>query len=176
MTPSDKITPFTERRSVLQDWVSTLTFMQQTVLLTAIRGPDGVHKDHPVKTLLRWYRRCVLISAFNRTTLADPYIPGGGSFTGPCPQNEAGPIRSMEHAVELYFKAQDELPHHFIMHLTHAAEILGFKHPVPHIRLFWRTLYLTAVKKLHMHPETEEEMDKRLGDHEDAWKAREHGE
>ena len=45
--------------TVLQPWVSGLTFMQQTVLLTAIRGPDGVPKYGPTKMLLRWFRRCI---------------------------------------------------------------------------------------------------------------------
>lgn len=29
-------------KSVIQEWVQDLTMMQQTVLLTAIRGPDGM--------------------------------------------------------------------------------------------------------------------------------------
>jgi len=33
-------------RSVLQDWVHELTFMQQSVLIAAVRGPDGIRKDH----------------------------------------------------------------------------------------------------------------------------------
>ena len=37
--------------SVTQFWVHELTFMQQSVLLTAIRGPDGLPKDHISKTL-----------------------------------------------------------------------------------------------------------------------------
>src|SRR5262245_28467293 len=49
-------------RAVLQDWVQERPFMQQTVLLTAIRGPDGIAKYSSVKLLLRWYRRCVLLS------------------------------------------------------------------------------------------------------------------
>ena len=32
--------------NVLQDWVSDLPMMQQTVLLTAVRGPDGLPKYH----------------------------------------------------------------------------------------------------------------------------------
>lgn len=39
-----------ERRSVLQDWVTSLSFMQQSVLIAAMRGPDGVEKMHKSKT------------------------------------------------------------------------------------------------------------------------------
>ena len=60
-------------RSVLQDWVMNLTFMQQSVLLTSLRAPDGIRKDHPVKVLCRWLRRCILISAFDKRPLLDPY-------------------------------------------------------------------------------------------------------
>jgi hypothetical protein len=35
--------------SVIQPWVSEIPFMQQTVLLTAIRGSDGCPKRHPSK-------------------------------------------------------------------------------------------------------------------------------
>ncbi len=75
-------------RSVLQDWVHNLTFMQQSVLIAAVRGPDGIRKDHVAKLLLRWLRRCFLISAFNGQVLDRPYLPGGGSFTG---QSMEGP-------------------------------------------------------------------------------------
>ena len=61
-----------KNQSVTQPWVWSLTFMQQSVLLTAIRGPDGLPKDHITKVLLRWYRRCVLRFAFQGTIFTDP--------------------------------------------------------------------------------------------------------
>jgi len=39
--------------TVLQPWVEKLPMMQQTVLMTAIRGPDGLPKYGNVKYLLR---------------------------------------------------------------------------------------------------------------------------
>src|SRR5262245_58332891 len=60
-----------------------LSIMMQSVLMSAVRAPDGIKKDHPVKVLMRWYRRCVLISAFDGEALIDPFVEGGGSFTGP---------------------------------------------------------------------------------------------
>jgi hypothetical protein len=64
--------------SVIQDWAEQLSYMQQSVLIAAVRGPDGIEKDHPVKVLCRWLRRSFLISAFERRALIDPYEPGGG--------------------------------------------------------------------------------------------------
>lgn len=48
---------------VMQTWTASLPMMQQTVLLENTRGPDTIAKYHPSKFLLRWYRRCILISA-----------------------------------------------------------------------------------------------------------------
>lgn len=184
------VTPFTERRSVLQNWVHQLTFMQQSVLMAAVRGPDGIRKDHPVKALVRWYRRCFLISAFNRTALWNPYHSGGGSFTGPSmkrPVVEQGAPGTLMHRIVAtddweepmaekgreYFRFTDEIPHHFTLHLMHAAEILGYKHPESRIRKWWFQFYMECVNDMHLFPESEEQMDKRLGDYEAHWRERE---
>lgn len=159
---------------VLQEWVSGISMMQQTVLLTAIRGPDGLPKYGGVKMLLRWYRRCVLLSAMDGRVLPDPCEPNGGSFTGPsiarnCP--ECWELEMDAH-VGTYLKEVDAIPHHFQMHLIHAVEIVGYKHPDGRISNWWRHVYLRLVNALHLRPETEEEMDARLGDSREGWLAR----
>ena len=159
-----------ERTSVLQEWVEDLTRMQQSVLLTATRAPDGMRKMHPVKTLCRWLRRCYLISAFDKCVLTDPYDPRGGSFIGPC-QTEG--VHSIDHAAQLYIDSGDEIPIHFHFHLMQAAEVLGYKHPDIGIRNWWHTFYLRLAAFGHLYPETEEQMDKRLGDKKADWIARE---
>lgn len=156
-------------RSVLQDWVLTLPFMQQSVLIASVRGPDGIRKDHPVKVLCRWLRRSFLISAFDRRALIDPYEPGGGSFTGPCRTKE---VTDIDHALELYLRSVDEIPHHFQLHFMHASEILGYKHPIPQSRNWWYHCYCQLVTDAHLYPETESQMDRRLGDNEEGWRAR----
>lgn len=157
---------------VLQDWVVHLPLMQQTVLLTAIRGPDNTPKYGPVKMLMRWYRRCVLLSAFDRAVLPDPVVEGGGSFTGPSVVltiDDATWHPAMNAVVDHYLRSLDALPHHFQLHFMHAAEILGYKHPDDIIRPWWHSVYLKLVKDMHVHPETEVEMDKRLGDNREGW-------
>lgn len=156
--------------SVLQDWVMELPYMQQSVLIAAVRGPDGIKKDHPVKVLCRWLRRSFMISAFDRRAKLDPYEEGGGSFTGPCRNNT---VRDIGHALELYVRSIDELPHHFQLHFMHTAEILGYKHPVMWIRIWWMSCYFTIVNDAHLRPESVEDMDKRLSDNEQSWRARE---
>lgn len=69
--------------SVLQDWVADLPMMMQSVLLSAIRGPDGQPKYNGTKKLLRWLRRCILVSSFDKVVLTNPVDTRGGSFTGP---------------------------------------------------------------------------------------------
>lgn len=154
------------RRSVLQDWVHNLTFMQQSVLIAATRGPDGLHKDHVAKQILRWLRRCYLISAFDRRALTDPAENGGGLFTGPVD-------RPLDEVASDYLRSVDEIPHHFHLHLMHAAEILGYKHPDREIGAWWSRFYLRMVNDAHLCPETEERMDIRLGDNQASWRAAE---
>lgn len=158
--------------SVTQEWVQQQTLMQQTVLLTAIRGPDGLPKYGGVKMLLRWFRRCVLLSAMDGRVLDNPIDNNGGSFTGPSLQgdDDLDPWcdRMLVH-VNAYLRETDAIPHHFQMHFMHAVEIVGYKHPDPQIAMWWRELYLRLVNDLHLHPETEAELDSRLGDTRAGW-------
>jgi hypothetical protein len=172
-------------RPATQDWVHGVSIMQQSVLLSAIRGCDGMPKFHKHKALVKWYRRCVLISAFDGVALTDPFAPGGGSFTGPIADlrawRDAGPhpVTEYDHRCSLLQKAtddfmdsRDELPAHYRDHFMHAAEVVGYKHPDPTIREFWFDVYERLVHALHVWPETEAQMDARLGDNFAGWKAR----
>lgn len=159
--------------SVLQTWVEQLPMMQQTVLLTAVRGPDGLPKYHPTKFVVRWYRRCILLSALDGKVLTDPTDPNGGSFTGPSAfKAEIDWTLQMDQRLGEYLRSLDEVPHHFQMHLLHAVEIVGYKHPDEYIRDWWHRVYLRLVHDMHLWPETEEQLDERLGDSRDGWLAR----
>lgn len=151
--------------SVLQDWVHDLPFMQQSVLLSAMRNADMVEKGHPSKDLIRWYRRCVLISAFEGEALLDPQHPGGGSYTGP--------VDDIEKAADDFLRARDGMSLHYYAHAMHAFQIVGVHHPDPGIGLFWAGVYVRMAKALHLYPEPRDEMNLRLSDNPEAWKARE---
>ncbi len=160
---------------VTQAWTHDISMMQQTVLLAAIRGPDGTPKyGSGAKMLLRWLRRCVLLSAIDGEVLTNPYNPNGGSFTGPSiPEDEVDHwTEGMQVHVMDYMRQVDALHHHFQMHFMHAVEILGYKHPDSDIRLFWYLIYLRLVNDLHLHPESKAELDARLGDTHEGWLAR----
>lgn len=148
--------------NVVQEWVSNLPLMQQTVLLCALRGPDGSMKNAGCKYLLRWYRRCILKSAMDGSIFLDPYTEGGGSFMGPIPN-------SMDWALTEYFNSIDSLPHHYQMHFLHAIEILGYKHPHSIISKRWFYIYNKYVQKMHLNIETVEQLDYRLRDNEEQW-------
>lgn len=74
---------FGNKGPVIQLWVSRLPYMQQSVLLACVRGPDNIEKYHASKALIRWYRRCILLSAMDGEVIDNPQDQRGGSFTGP---------------------------------------------------------------------------------------------
>lgn len=163
-------------KTVQQSWTLELPFMQQTVLLTAIRGPDNTPKYGPVKMLMRWYRRCVLLSAMDGRALTDPYETNGGSFTGPSlpgggrrPAPEMLWENEMDALVDEYLRHVDALPHHFHLHFMHAAEIIGYQHPDRRIREWWLRTYVRFARDMHLTPETAADMNERLGDNRSNW-------
>lgn len=174
---------------VQQPWLLKIPLMQQSVLFAAIRAPDGLRKDHPIKVLMRWYRRCIMLSAFDRRALADPFEEGGGSFTGPFTEFHAAeifgtwfsegnnrmlarewiadPWALFDRTREMYLRHVDEMPHHFQLHFMHAAQIIGVHHPVSHTREWWNKFYLMIVNDAHLQPETPQAMNLRLSDNSD---------
>ncbi len=166
--------------SVLQAWTFDLSFMQQTVLLTAVRGPDGIPKYGCVKMLLRWYRRCILVSSLDGEVLGNPYDDRGGSFMGPSYKAKqeywrggvilASPWQDeMNCILSDYLRELDAVPHHFQLHLLHSFEIVGYKHPNSEIRDWFRQAYERLVHDMHLWPETEEQLDERLNDTRVGW-------
>ncbi len=176
-----------------QEWVLDIPIMQQSVLFAARRAPDGLRKDHPVKVLLRWYRRCVLLSAFDKRALLDPFEHGGGSFTGPFTPQHANEYCGdlgkglYTHGItvpedrwdrfnemrRVYLRHIDEMPHHFQLHFMHAVQIVGVHHNDAEIRKWWKDFYLMIVNDAHLKPETDAEMNLRLSDNDAEWRARE---
>jgi hypothetical protein len=159
----------TKGLSVVQEWVAELPMMQQTVLLTCVRGPDGMPKYSPPKFIARWFRRCILLSAIDGIVLTDPAVDGGGSFTGPSVAKDGDWKQAMQQRIDDFVREEDAIPAHYMAHIRHGAEILGYKHPEPEIREWWHQLYRRLVNLLHLHPETEAELDERLGDTLEGW-------
>ncbi len=142
------------KTSVIQDWVAEqCTWKQQAVLLTAIRGCDGVLKEDPSKAVVRQFRQAILRKADNREG------PASGGF--------------MTHSIswdwdqisDAFLENMDHYPMHWLMHFAHACEIVGYKHPQDHLQNHFSWLYLEIVRALHLQPETEKQLDARLRDY-----------
>ena len=59
-------------------------------------------------------------------------------------------------------KNHDHYPIHYIMHLMHGSEIIGYKCPAPEA-VFWRWFYEKLAQCFHLNVETEGQLDARLG-------------
>jgi hypothetical protein len=149
------------RISVQPEWCLSLPLQQQSVLLLASRGPDGIAKTHPCKRVQRAYRACVLIAAYEGHLLEWGEGNGCNTFMG---LDEFANDVAWPAIVDSFFQTHDDLPYHFLMHLLHGAEILGYKHPDTNFRNRWRNFYLRGVHEFHLNFETETQMDARLCD------------
>lgn len=145
--------------SVQPIWCLALPLQQQSVLLLAARGPDGIAKAHPCKEIQRAYRATVLVAARYGRTLR--WGENADSFMSLL---DFGSDILWRMHVDEFFQWADSLPHHYYMHLVHGAQIIGYKHPDVRFRTRWTEFYRRCVREFHLTPETEKEMDDRLSD------------
>lgn len=153
------VPPIRTSTSVQPLWFSYLPLQQQSVIFLAMRGHDGKAKEITSKFILRAYRGTVLMAAKYGRILrfgekADTFM-------------SLDEFADWDHWVKLvddYRENHDELSVHFYSHLMHGAQIVGYKHPDERFRARWEYFYLQSVSALHLNPETEEQMDKRLSD------------
>lgn len=139
-----------------QQWMFRLTVQQQSVLLLASRGPDGVAKSHPCKEITRVYRAVV----FNAAKFGRPlrHLDEGDTFMS------LRPLQRWSEVCRSYFDHVDSLPHHYHLHLMHGCQIIGYKHPDLSIAGPLQLFFYRACDDMHLTPESEEDMDKRLSD------------
>jgi len=132
-------------KPVALDWLSDLSFKQQTVLLSALRGCDTADKYDLSKTFIRKLRGTIIHDA----------CPSGGDFMEDNVSSDD---------IYLFTKSLDKYPFHFLIHFIHACEIVGYFHPDARVREWWRNLYYTFVAAFHMSPESKEDCNYRLRD------------
>lgn len=122
-------------------WVRALPFKMQSVLFSGLRGPDTGHYPN-LKAVVRWLRPTTQYNADPTTDyMRDEFMPTW-----------------KELQKELEFTS-----FHYFEHLALALEIVAYKHPQAGPRRFAYNLYKNMVELLHCNPETEEQMDARLG-------------
>ncbi|QSY98612.1 hypothetical protein J2J97_32425 (plasmid) [Rhizobium bangladeshense] len=143
----------------IPSWLGDLAYQQQSVVLLALRGPDGIPKHHVSKRVHIAYRGTVLRAAARGRFL--DWGEGADTFMS---MDVIAQDTAWEGAVNSFFYVVDELPHHYVSHLAHAAQIIGYKHPDERFRRAWGYFYLRWCDDKHVNPETEYQMDKRLSD------------
>lgn len=139
--------------SVVQDWVTSMTLKQQTVVLSAIRGCDGAPKDDPSKPFVRALRSTVLKNAVE----------------GPCSFMSDRPTIN---DIEVFVKSFDHYPVHWLMHFIHAVECVGYGHSNKQISGWWLAFYHRICHALHVGVELYADWALRLidGPPSDCWK------
>ncbi len=131
---------------VIQDWlIENCSWKQQTVVLCALRGCDGLIKGNPTKVLSRSLRNVVLKNADRSTTFI---------------YNE----EITEEQIKNFIDYLDSLPVHYVTHFAHGVEIVGYFHPNEKVRQIWENIYLIICSNFHMNPESKEENKLRLQD------------
>ena len=147
--------------SVLQQWVMDLGLRHQGALLTAVRGCDTAPKDDASKLFIRCYRETILNAHCGDSAKAKTFI-------------EKVKPQELRERFKAFRRSCDHYPHHYIMHIVHCVQIVGYKHPDTSTRLQWNDFYYQLVFALHLNVETEPEMDRRLNADEDTFAARDH--
>lgn len=134
---------------LMRDWTAQLPLRYQGVLVTAIRGCDGAQKNDASKGLTRQIRRAILNPADKRETT---YARGFFGFLA----------SNLKKELPEFFGSLDQYPLHYILHLMHASEIIGYLSPNLVVRNFFAAIYLEFVRCLHLNPETKEQLRARL--------------
>jgi hypothetical protein len=128
--------------TVVEQWVSELSYKMQTVLLAGFRGCDGKNKEDVSKPLSRYLRSIILKNADITTKFMVDDI--------------------MHNEIDAFIEDIDSYPMHWLLHFTHACEIVGYKHPEIEVRKKFNNIYNKICWQFHMNPETEPQLDFRL--------------
>lgn len=138
------------RRSVLQDWVMELPLREQGTLLTCVRGCDLTPKlplDSTARRLVSALRHAFMVPADPREVDAEP----GSFFVSRAP---------------IDWKASElgHYPQHWLSHVMHSAEVIGYRHPNRIVRETWYAIYAKLARSMHLNPETFEQFEERLSE------------
>lgn len=135
---------------ILQDWVVNLPLREQGTLLTGIRGcdlaPKYIDTENTERRLVAFLRYCILNPADPR----EVDIPH--SFFQSSPPKNWRPSEFGHY------------PTHWYSHVMHCFEVVGYRHPMDHIRNMAQEIYQNMVHGLHLNIETREEMIERLSE------------
>lgn len=131
---------------VTQDWLDDIPWKMQSVLFTALRGPDE-RRDPHIKMANRWVRSKLL----NDADPANPFIVKLGD-------------RPPSEIINDLLTALEYTQVHYFTHLMHAFEIIGYHHPDGETRTEAGWVYVAMANNWHLPPESQSTMDRRLSD------------
>lgn len=145
---------------LLLNWLDNLTLQQQAVLVMSCRGFDGTTKHSAHKPLVRTLRaHCLNAAKFGRAWKIEDgysdfmtlnYIQSDTKWNKTC---------------EEFISEWDSYNVHAVLHLVHAAEVLGYTIPIEEYRVRWGNLYDFLCREcLHVRPEPHGAMNERLND------------
>ncbi len=130
--------------SVLQPWVEKLSWKTQSALMTAVRGSDTNYNEE-TRLLCRFFRRCILKDA----DIDGTFIKHGEMFN----PNTVNIKKLFEY-----------LPVHFVGHLMHGLQIIGYLCPYEDRRRFAYRMYYMYCQVMHCEVEKKVAMEFRLID------------
>lgn len=134
-----------KNKCVMKEWTYKLSWKEQTVLISALRGCDGVGKHDISKKIVRRIRSAVLNNAGTK-------------------ECEFMHSEITEQEIKDFSKNIDAYPIHFLLHIIHASEVIGYCCSIEKEKQFFREFYNIMVSSFHMMPESEECMHLRLKD------------
>ncbi len=139
--------------NILKPWTEKLGLRHQGVLMSVIRGCDNAPKEDPAKDLARCIRYVLLNSFSDKPS----------SFIENVNDEE------LKRRMVAVLRSHDQYPVHYIMHLLHATEIIGYCHPDEDVGDRWLWFYQNLCKCFHVNPELPVQLDDRLGACEDQF-------
>jgi hypothetical protein len=135
-----------KRKNVLQEWLSDLSWKKQTVLISALRGPD-IGSTAEIKQVSKWIRTIILENADPvKNYMKIDHLPDFKEM-----------VRSNPQSIDM-------LSVHFLHHLMSAIEIIAYYHPSNHIKGDALAWYHKICHYLNIEPETKELLENRLVD------------
>jgi len=136
--------------SMLREWAQQLGLREQGVLLVSLRGCDLAPKfplDSPERRLTAALRYAICVPFDEREVDA-----------------EVGCFMLSRPPMDVKLSMFEHYPLHYVMHMVHACQVLGYRHPEEDQRVMWLELYMRFVKSLHLRPESFRMMLDRLGE------------
>lgn len=122
-------------KSVLLDWVTELTFIEQTTLLSVIRGVDNVDPDvsELMKTIIKPLRALILHNANDRTNFMTNEIVSQKDIIVLCKKLEQLQLQTVETTSDIGVTYNS----HWVGHIKSALKIICAKHPNSYTRQYW---------------------------------------